>query len=71
MQETLGLRSSVFAYLHIQRLWGNSALPAYMAGYKAFLLLVLGQTGDICHPVGVLISSAGWPHVAKQCIAHV
>ena len=47
MQETLGLRSSVFAYLHIQRLGGNSALPACMAGYKAFLLLVLGQTGGI------------------------
>lgn len=66
-----GLRGSVLAYLHIRRLWGTGALPAYRAGYRSFLLLVLGQTGDICHPAGVLISSAGGPHVAKQCIVHL
>ena len=68
MQETLGSGAVCMHTCTSSGCGRNSALPAYRAEYKASLLSLLGQTGDICHPVGVLISSAGWPHVAKQCI---
>ena len=38
----LGLSGSVFAYLHIQQLWGKQGfVPACRAGHKSFVLLVL------------------------------